>query len=198
VNQLAALSQIGIVAVQFPDKGGALLIAQGQNLLPGVKGEAHKPNLAHFVIKMMKYRGGRLLGFDLVPRGRKFSRLPAHNGVLAGFREDKVPKPLNAIHIVTVYIPRRKVRKVLFDGGERSRVFVGAKSRAQLDGLFYVRLIQAPQFQRVIHSTRHDAVTSQIEVHGQHFIAMSFDASKNSNTYVRLDVPQPQRVILTA
>jgi len=58
----------------------------------------------------------------------KLSRLPAHDGILAGLGEHKVAKPLHTIHIVPVYIPRRKVGEVFGHRGKRQRGFLLAES----------------------------------------------------------------------
>lgn len=78
---------------------------------------------------------------------------------------------------------------------EWSRTFVRIKRVTAANRFGNLRLVQAPQLQRMIHAARHNPIAGHIEIGAQHLVSMSLDAAKNGNAHVRLNVPQSQRII---
>lgn len=109
---------LGIAGIQLPHIHLALLIAQGNHLLPRIEAESHEPDLALVVLELRDDRAGGVARLHLLEALMELSRLPADNGIFAGLGEHKVAKPLHTVHIVPVYIPRRKVGEVLGHRGE--------------------------------------------------------------------------------
>lgn len=58
------------------------------------------------------------------------------------------------------------------------------------------RLVQPPQFQRMIHAGGDDAIAGQVEVGAQHFIAMALNTAENCYAHASANVPQTHRMIL--
>lgn len=48
----------------------------------------------------------------------------------------------------------------------------------------------------MVHTARDDSHASHVEVGAQHLVPVALHASENRDTYVRLNIPQSQSVIL--
>lgn len=77
------MGTFGITGIHLPHIDLALLIAQGNDLLPRIESEAHEPNLTFVVLEFSNNGAGGIAWFQLLEALMQLSRFPAYNGILA-------------------------------------------------------------------------------------------------------------------
>lgn len=83
-----------------------------------------------------------------------------------------------------------EVREMLQYRIKRSAVASGIAVIGLFYRLLHVWLVQGPQLESMVHSTRDDPLASYIEIGAQDFIPVTLYATKDRDTHVRFDVPQ--------